>query len=159
MYLLVIINNYIFSQIKRNLFINKINLLFVGSTLGLVVISDYKIYDGFYTPLRSLYFLFYKFKNLLILDNLKEIIGSTVHNDSIKFFPTLLEYIFSFGFNYWNPRMSLLLGFLSWLVCYALFIKIIFRLFKFNELQKQIYSLLISICFFSSLFILSIKSL
>ena len=65
MYLFSIINNYIFSQINRNFFINKINFLFVGSSLGLVVISDYKIYDGFYTPLRSLYFLFYKFGKLL----------------------------------------------------------------------------------------------
>lgn len=155
MYLLSIISNFIFSQINRNFFINKINFLFVSSSLGLVVISDYKIYDGFYTPLRSLYFLFYKFKNFLTLDNLNEIIGSTVHNDSIKIFPTLLEYFFSIGFNYWNPRMSLLLGFLSWLVCYFLFLKIIIRLFKFNELQKQIYSLLISFCFFSSLFFYS----
>ncbi len=152
MYLFSRINNYIFSQINRNFVINKINFLFVGSSLFLIIITDYKIYDGFYTPLRSLYFLLYKSNNLLILDNLKEIIRYSLHNDSIKFFPSLIEYIFSIGFNYWNPRISLLIGFLSWLVCYGLFLKIIYRLFELNKLQKQIFSLFISVCFFSSLF-------
>jgi len=152
MYLFSKINNYIFCQINRNFFINKINFLFVGSSLVLILISDYKIYDGFYTPLRSLYFLFYKSSNLLILDNIKEIIEGTLHNDSIKIFPSFLEYIFSIGYQYWNPRMSLLLGFLSWLLCYALFLKIIIKLFELNEIHKQIYCFFISICFFSSLF-------
>lgn len=152
MYLISRVNNYIFSQINKNFFINKLNFLFVFSSLFLIIISDYSIYDGFYTPLRGLYFLFFKTNNLLTIDNLQSFIGNTIHNDSIKTFPSLLEYIFSIGFNYWNPRMSLLLGFLSWLVCYGLFLKIGFRLFELNTLHKQIFSLFISVCFFSSLF-------
>ena len=59
MYLLLRINYYILSQINRHFLINKLNFLFVSSSLVLIIITDYKVYDGFYTPLRGLYFLFY----------------------------------------------------------------------------------------------------
>lgn len=152
MYLLLRINYYILSQINRHFLINKLNFLFVSSSLVLIIITDYKVYDGFYTPLRGLYFLFYDFQNLVNLSNLSEFVESVIHNDSIKAFPLILEYIFSFGFRYWNPRMSLFLGFLSWILCYGLFLRIIIRLFELNKLHKQIISLSISLCFFSSLF-------
>ena len=123
MYLLLRINYYILNQINRHFLINKLNFLFVSSSLVLIIITDYKVYDGFYTPLRGLYLLFYDFQNLVNLSNLSDFVESVIHNDSIKAFPSLLEYIFSFGFRYWNPRMSLFLGFLSWILCYGLFFK------------------------------------
>jgi len=66
--------------------------------------------------------------------------------------PSFIEYIFSFFTNKWNPRVSLLIGVSSWILCYVFFLKILFKIFKLNNISKQILSLFISICFFSSPF-------
>ncbi len=148
------------SSLKLNLYIlirkynliDKVNILFVLSTLFLVIISDYKIYDGFYTPMRGLNILFNGLFNINSSLNINTFIESTIHNDSVKLFPTLLEYIFSIPNNFWEPRISLLLGIISWIICYLLFIQIVFRIFKLSNYKRQIFSLILSFCFFSSLF-------
>lgn len=129
-----------------------LNFLFIASSLTLILISDYQIYDTFWTPLRSLY---RALNNDFWFSNPYQVINyiyDTVHNDSIKLVPSLIEYLFAIPFNYWNPRVSLLLGVLIWILCYLFFTRILFKIFELNKKNKQILSFLLAISFFSSPF-------
>lgn len=129
-----------------------INFLFISSSLALVVVSDYKIYDAFWTPLRSLYTALNNDFWFTNFNQITNYIYDTVHNDSIKIIPSLLEYFFSIPFNYWNPRVSLLLGVLIWILCYVFFTRLLLRIFELSHKNKQILSALLAITFFSSPF-------
>ncbi len=129
-----------------------LNFLFIASSLTLILISDYQIYDTFWTPLRSLYRALNNDFWFANANQVMNYIYDTVHNDSIKIIPSLLEYFFSIPFNYWNPRVSLLLGVLIWILCYVFFTRLLFRIFELNHKNKQILSSLLAITFFSSPF-------
>ena len=116
-----------------------LNFLFIASSLTLILISDYQIYDTFWTPLRSLY---RALNNDFWFSNPYQVINyiyDTVHNDSIKLVPSLIEYLFAIPFNYWNPRVSLLLGVLIWILCYLFFTRILFKIFDLNKKINKYY--------------------
>ena len=113
--------------IEKISFYEIINILFIASSVILIVISDYKILDGFWTPLRGIYFLSdISNYNGLFFENLAD---NVVHNDSIKFIPTLIEFIPSVLIRYWAPRLSLLIGISSWIICYVVFRELIINIF------------------------------
>ena len=61
-----------------------LNFLFIASSLTLISISDYKIYDTFWTPLRSLY---RALNNDFWFANPSQVINyvyDTVHNEALK---------------------------------------------------------------------------
>ena len=63
------------------------------------------VVEIFLTPLRSIYI--FKTSNLWDLGTLKKFPNSTIHNDSVKLFPILLEIISIKFTDNWQPRISL----------------------------------------------------
>ena len=96
-------------------FFQSLNVIFIALSVSLIVISDYIFSDGFWTPLRGIHFLLDtgNYNNLFF----KNLVENSIHNDSIKLFPTLIEFLPSAIIGYWSPRISLLIGILSWLIC------------------------------------------
>ena len=85
-----------------------------------IINSNYVIGDGYWTPLRALY---KSTENISSFDKIYQFINLTTHNDSVKLFPTLVEWFFFHIQSFWEPRVSLAIGFISWLLCYLLFVK------------------------------------
>ena len=131
-------------------FFQSLNVIFIALSVSLIVISDYIFSDGFWTPLRGIHFLLDtgNYNNLFF----KNLVENSIHNDSIKLFPTLIEFLPSAIIGYWSPRISLLIGILSWLICYLVFRDLINKIFEIKDEKKNYLSLFLSICFFSSPF-------
>lgn len=54
------------------------------------------------------------------LHTLATLFSASFHNDSIKFFPVLLEYLFNLPNGYWNPVVSIWLAALAWVAVVGL---------------------------------------
>ena len=129
--------------------IKSINLIILYLTIAvfsIVLFSNYSSGDFYWTPLRSIYI--FKTNDLLDFETIKRFLNSTIHNDSVKLFPTILE-IISLKFSYnWEPRISLLLGLGSWLLNFYLYFKLILRSFKLTLKQQKVLALILFLCFF-----------
>ena len=93
------------------------NISAVGASdyLELAASSDW----AFGTAAFSIEFWFLKPNQIL------NYVYDTVHNDSVKIIPSFLDYVVSIPFDYWNPRLSLLLGVLIWILCYVFFTRLL----------------------------------
>jgi len=126
-----------------------INLIIFYLTIAIfavILFSNYSSGDFFWTPLRSIYI--FKTSNLWNLGILKNFLISTNHNDSIKFFPTIFEIIGLKLTDNWEPRTSLLLGLVSWILNYYIYLKLILRSFKLNLKYQKVLALILFLCFF-----------
>ena len=130
-------------QIKKS--INLIIIYLIIAVFFIILCSNYSSGDFFWTPLRSIYI--FKTRNLWDYENLKSLINSTIHNDSIKLFPIAFEIIGLKFTNNWEPRISLLLGLISWFLNIYLFFRIVLENFKLNNKYQNILALILLISF------------
>ena len=126
--------------------INLIVIYLAIAVFSIILFSNYSSGDFFWTPLRSIYI--FKTTNLWDQGTLKSFLESTIHNDSIKLFPTFVEIISLKFTNNWEPRISLILGFGSWLLNFYIYFKLILRSFKLNLKLKKLLALILFLCFF-----------
>ena len=77
--------------INSKTLLNQTNILFIAICCFFILVADYKIYDGFWTPLRAIAFSFESSEGFLSWT--KGIVENSIHNDSIKAFPSILEYV------------------------------------------------------------------
>ena len=88
----------------------------------LVISEPYTIDEGFWTPLRFLGEIKnFNFSNIFY--SINALIESSAQNDSVKFFPSIIESFFFLLRGLWEPRVSISIGILSWLACSYLFYK------------------------------------
>lgn len=126
--------------------INIVILYLALSIFFIIVFSNYSSGDFFWTPLRSIYI--FKTNNLWEIGTLKKFLISTIHNDSIKFFPTVIEIISIKFTGNWQPRISLLIGLGSWLSIFYLYFKLILRSFNLSFKSQKVFALILFLCFF-----------
>ena len=126
--------------------INLIIFFLLIAVFFVIVFSNYGSGDFFWTPLRSIYI--FKTSNFWDFETFKSFLISTKHNDSVKLFPTILE-IISLNFTgNWEPRISLLAGFGSWLLSYYLYLKLILKSLKLRLKDQKKLALILFLCFF-----------
>ena len=126
--------------------INLIIFYLLLAVFLVIVFSNYGSGDFFWTPLRSIYI--FKTSNFWDFETFKSFLISTVHNDSVKLFPTLFEIISLKLSNNWEPRISLLLGLGSWLLNFYIYLKLILRSFKLTFKSQKVLALILFLCFF-----------
>lgn len=128
---------------------NSINYIFYylfGAVFLIILFSNYISGDSYWTPLRSIYI--FKTTNNWDWNNLKNFVISTSHNDSIKLFPVLIEILGLKVIGKWEPRISLLIGLISWSTAFFLYLKLIFRNFALTSIYKKAITLLLFLSFF-----------
>ena len=131
-------------QLSKSIYLIIIYLTIL--VFSIVLFSNYSSGDFFWTPLRSIYI--FKTSNLWNLENLKDFLLSTRHNDSIKFFPTVFEIISLKFTENWEPKISLTLGLVSWLLNFYIYLKVILRSFKLTPKYQKVLALILFLCFF-----------
>lgn len=92
-------------------------LVFAVTVLASIslLLSPISAGDAYWTPLRSIFIVLDT--KLSSLKAVEQFLHSTVHNDSMKLFPALIESLLSVSAGRWEPILSVLAGWILWLFC------------------------------------------
>ncbi len=118
----------------------------IGLSSALALRLNYFIGDGFSTPLRALYIA--KYESLDFLDRISQFTVATVHNDSVKLFPSLIELLFFQIKGHWSPAISISIGIISWISCYLLIVKLVQENTSLTEKEKALFISFIALSMF-----------
>ena len=96
---------------QRSNSINYIIFYLFLAVFLIIIFSNYSSGDFYWTPLRSIYI--FETTNNWNWASIKNFVISAVHNDSIKFFPVLIEILGLKIAGRWEPRISLFIGLMN----------------------------------------------
>ena len=107
-----------FQKINQSLNFDKFDFFILfAQSIWVVNIIRYplRLGDAWWTPVRGIALLIDPQKHGTSIESF---IKSTVHIDSVKLFPTLLEALHSLVIGSWYPINSRILGIACWMTCY-----------------------------------------